>query len=136
MAISASSSCSQCGSLKDTLTCLASFLVSSSPGTVESSIHKLGVSHILALHMTHSAESETAGSSGVFSPLLSNVSGDPHRKEATAGFSSTGSPRSASPPSNPSLPNGILGLADWLGAHSSTKLTWHCLFFCPSLHLW
>ena len=137
MALPASSSCNYCGSLKDALTCLASFLVLTSPGTVDSSIHQLGVLHLSTFHWTHSAKSKTVGSSGIFSPSLSTVSGDPHRKEATAGFSSGSSPKSESPPSDPSSPNGISKSADQLGAGLSTQLTWQCLFFHPSpLDLW
>ena len=125
------------GSPKDALTCLASFLVLSSPGTVDSSIHQLGVLHLSAFHGTHSAKSKIVGSGGIFLPSLSDVSGDPHRKEATAGFSSGGSPKSKFLPLDPSLPDGISGLADQLGAGLSTKLTWQHLFFCPSpLDLW
>ena len=68
VALPASSSCSHCVSPKDALTCLASFLVLSSPGTVDSSIHQLGVSHLSAFHRTHSAKSKTAGSGGVSLP--------------------------------------------------------------------
>ena len=137
MTLPASISCSHCGSLKDALTCLASFLVLSSPGTVDSYIHQWGVLHLSTFHGTHSAKSKMVGSSGIFSPSSSDVSGDPHRKEATAGFSSSGSPKSESLPSDPSLPDSISGLVDRLGAGSFTKLTWQCLFFCPSpLDLW
>ena len=132
MALPASSSCSHCGSLKDALTCLASFLALSSPGTVDNSIHQLGVSHLSAFHGTHSANSKTVGSGGIISPSLSNVSGDPCRKEDTAGFSSSGSPKSESLPLDPSLPDSVSG-----SASSSAKLTWWHLFFCPSpLDLW
>ena len=54
----------QLGSWKDAQTCLTSFLVSSSPGTADSSLHQSGVLHIWAFHMTHPAKSKTAGSSG------------------------------------------------------------------------
>ena len=134
MAISALSSCSWQGRPKDAQTCLASFLVSSPPSTVDNSIHQLGVLHLLAFHVTHSAESVMPGSSGIFLPLSSDVPSDPHKKEATAGFSSSGSPKLA--PSNSSSPNSVSGLADWLGAGLSAKLTWHHLLFCLSLDLW
>ena len=68
VALPASSSCSHHGSPTDTLTCLASFLVLSSPGTVDSSIHQLGVLHLSAFHGTHSAKSRTAGSGGSSCP--------------------------------------------------------------------
>ena len=42
VAISSFSSCSQRGSWKDAQTCLASFLVSCFPGTVDSSLHQSG----------------------------------------------------------------------------------------------
>ena len=46
-------------------------------------------------------------------------------------------PKSKSLPSDPSPPDGMSGLADWLGAGLSTKLTWWHIFFCPShLDLW
>ena len=135
VAISSSSSCCRCGSLKDAWTCLANFLVSSSPGTVDSSLHQSGVLHILDFHMTHPAESKTVGSSGVFSPSSPNVSGDPCRKEATTGFNSSAPSRSALSSSSSSLPNGISGLADWLGASLSTKLTWHHLSSALTLDL-
>ena len=85
-----SNSCNCCGSLKDALTSLASFLVSSFPGTADSSPHQSGVSHMSAFHETHRAKSIILGSGGIFSPSLSKVSGDPCRKEATVGFSSGG----------------------------------------------
>ena len=132
MALPASSSCSCRGSPKDALTCLASFLVLSSPGIVDSYIHQLGVLHFSAFHGTHSAKSKMAGSSGIFSPLSSDVSGDPCRKEATAAFSSSSSSKSKSLPLEPSPPNGMSGSADQLGAGSSAKLTWWHIFFCPS----
>ena len=132
MALPASSSCSCRGSPKDALTCLASFLVLSSPGTVHSSIHQLGVLHFSAFQGTHSAKSKMVVSGGIFLPSSSDVSGDPHRKEATAGFSSSSSPKLKSPPSDPSLPDGMSGSADWLGAGLSTKLTWQHIFFHPS----
>ena len=131
MALPASSSCSCHGSLKDALTCLASFLVLSSPGTVDSSIHQLEVLHLSAFHWTHSAKSKTVGYGGVFLPSLSNVSGDPHRKEATAGFSSGGSPKSESLPLDPSSPVGISGSADQLGASSSAKTNLAVSFLPP-----
>ena len=102
---SASSSSSCQGSPNDALTCLASFLASSSPGTVDSSVHQLGVLHLSAFQQTHSAKFETGGSGGTFLPSLSEVSGDPCRKEATAGLSSSGSPKSESPPTLPCSPN-------------------------------
>ena len=46
-----------CGSLKDTLTSLASFLASSFPGTANSSLHQSGVSHLSAFHGTHRPKS-------------------------------------------------------------------------------
>ena len=127
-----SSSSNHQGNSKDALTCQASFLVSSYPGTVNSSIHQLGVSHLSTFQQTHSARFETGGSGGIFSPSSSEISGDPCRKEATASLSSGGSPKSESLPSHLPSPKGILGSADHLGASSSIELTWRCLFFCPS----
>ena len=125
------------GSLKDALTSLASFLVSSFPGTAGSSIHHSGVSHLSAFHGTHSLKSKIVGSGCVFLASSSKVSGNPHRKEATISFSSGGSSKSEPLPLDPSSPGCVLGSADWLGAGSSVKWTWQHLFFCPSpLGLW
>ena len=123
VAFSASSSHNCCGSPKDTLTCLASSLVLSSPRTVDSSFHQLGVSHFPAFHWTHSAKSRTAGSGSFSLPLLSDVSGDPCRKEATVGTNSGSSPKSVSLPLDSLLPDGISGLAG--------QLTWWCPLFLP-----
>ena len=126
-------SCSCCGSLKDALTSLASFLWSSFPGTADSSIHYSGVSHLSAFHGTHRLKSKTVGSGRVFLPSSSKVSSDPLRKEATVGFSSSGSSKSEPPPLDPSSLSCVLGLVEWLGAGCSSNWTWQCLFFCPSL---
>ena len=132
-----SSSCNCCGSLKDALTSLASFLASSFPSTADSSIHQSGVSHLSAFHETHRLKSRIVGSGGVFSSSSSKVSSNIHRKEATISFSSCGSSKSEPLPSDPSSPGGVLGSADWLGAGSSANLTWWHLLFCPSpLSLW
>ena len=127
-----SSSCNHHGSLKDALTSLASFLVSSFPSTTDSSIHHSGVLHLSAFQGTHRLKSKIAGSRGVLLPSSSKVSGDPHRKEATFGFSSGGSSKSEPLPSDPSSPSGVLGLADLLGVDSSANLSWWCLLFCLS----
>ena len=71
------------------------------------------------------------GSGGIFLSSLSKVSSDPRRKEATVGFSSGSSAKSEPLPWDPSLLGGVLGSADWLGAGSSTNLTWQHLLFCP-----
>ena len=89
------------GSQKDALTSLASFLVSSFPGTANSSLHQSGVSHLSAFHGTHRPKSRTLDSRGVFSPSLSEVSGNPCRKEATVGFNSSGSSKSEPPSLDP-----------------------------------
>ena len=128
--VSNSHSC--CGSMKDTLTFLASFLMSSLPGTANSSSHQSGVSHLSAFHGTHMPKSIISGSGGVFLPSSSEVSGDPHRKEATVGFSSGSSSKSEPLPLDPSLPSGILGSVDWPGAGLSANLTWQHLLFYPS----
>ena len=94
VAFSASSSHNCCCSPKDALTCLVSSLVLSSPGTVDSSIHQLEVSHFAAFHWTHSVKSRTVGSGGISPPSLSDFSGDPHRKEATVGANSGSSIKS------------------------------------------
>ena len=131
-----SSSHNCCGSPKDALTSLASFLASSFPSTADSSIHQSGVSHLSAFHGTHRLKSRIVGSEGVFLPSSSKVSGNPCRKEATVSFSSGSSSKSEPPPSDPSSPIGVLGLADWVGAGLSANLTWQHLLFCPSLGLW
>ena len=97
----APNSCICCGSLKDACTSLASFLQSSIPGTVNSLVHHSGVSHLLAFHGTHWLNSKTAGSRGISLSSSSEVSGDPLRKEATAGFSSGGSSKSEPLPLDP-----------------------------------
>ena len=125
------------GSPKDTLTSLASFLASSFLATADSSLHQSGVSHLSAFHGTHRLKSRIVGSKGIFLPSSSKVSGNPHRKEATIGFSSSSSSKSEPLPLDPSSPSGVLGSADWLGTGSSANLTWWCLLFCPSpLGLW
>ena len=126
-------SCNCCGGPKDALTSLASFLASTFPGTAINSIHHSGLSHLSAFHGTHSLKSKIVGSRGIFLPSSSKVSGDPHRKEATVTFSSSGSSKSEPLPLDPSSPGCALGLADWLGAGSSANQTWQCLLFCPSL---
>ena len=132
-----SSSRNCCGSPKDALTSLASFLASSFPNTANSSPHQSGVSHISAFHGTHRPKSIISGSGVIFLPSSSEVYGDPRRKEATIGFTSSSSSKSEPPPLDPSSPSGILGSADWLGAGSSTNLTWWHLLFHPSpLGLW
>ena len=112
-----------CGSVKDALTSLASLLTSLFPGTANSSSHQSGVSHLSDIPETHQLKSAASGSRGIFSPSLSKVPGDPCRKEATIGFSSGRSSKLEPLPWDPSLPGGILGLADQLGAGSSTNLT-------------
>ena len=121
-----------CGSAKDVLTSQASLLASSFPGTANSSSHQSGVSHLSDFHGTHWPKSVIPGSGGIFSPSLSEASGDPCRKEATVGFSSGGSYKSEPLPWDHSSPSGVLGLADWLEAGSSANLTWWHLLFCPS----
>ena len=117
-----------CGSMKDA-TSLASLLVSSFPGTANSSSHQSGVSHLSDFHGTHWLKSLMLGSS--------KVSSDPHRKETTVGFSSGDSSKSEPLPWDPSLSSGVLGSADCLGAGLSANLTWRHLLFHPSpLGLW
>ena len=132
-----SNSCNCCGSAKDALTSLASLLASSFPDTANSSSHQSGVSHFSDFHGTHWPKSIILGSRGIFLPSSSEVSSDPHRKEATVGFSSSSSSKSEPLPWDPSLPSGALGSADWLGAGLSANLTWQHLLFHPSpLGLW
>ena len=124
-----SNSCNHHGSPKDAITSLASFLASSFPGTANSSPHQSGVSHLSVFHGTHRPKSRILG---IFSPSSSKVSGNPHRKEATVGFSSGSSSKSEPLPLDPSSPCGVLGLADWLGVGLSANLTWRHLLFHPS----
>ena len=112
MAFLESNSHIHCGSVKDALTSLASLLMSSFPGTANSSSHQFGVSHLSDFHETHQLKSAILGSRGVFSPSSSKVPSDPRRKEATIGFSSGSSFKSEPLPWDPSFPSGILELAD------------------------
>ena len=89
-----SNSCNHCGSMKDTLTSLASLLASSFLGTANSSSHQSGVLHLSDFLGTHWPKSIMLDSGGVFSPSSSEVSGDPCRKEATDGYSSGSSSKS------------------------------------------
>ena len=98
----APNSCICCGSLKDAGTSLASFLQSSIPGTVDSSVHHSGVSHLLAFHGTHWLNSKTVGSGGVSSPSSLEVSGQPSQdRRLPAGFSSGSSSKSEPLPLDP-----------------------------------
>ena len=126
-------SCNHCGSPKDALTSLASFLWSSFPGTANSSIHHSGVSHLSAFHGTHRLNSKTMGSGDVFLPSSSKVSSDPLRKEATVGLSSGSSSKSEPLPLDPSSLGCVWGLAEWLEADCSSNQTWWHVFFCSSL---
>ena len=118
-----SNSCIHCGSVKDTLTSLASLLASSLPGTANSSSHQSGILHLSNFHLTHWPKSAVSGSGGVFSSSLSKVPRDPRKKEATIGFSSGSSSKSDPLPWDPSSPDSILGLADQLGASLSANPT-------------
>ena len=104
------------GSLKDACTSLASFLQSSTHGTVNSLVHHSGVSHLLAFHGTHWLNSKTAALGGISLPSSLKVSGDPLRKEATTGFSSGGSSKSEPLPLDPCSLGPVLGLVEQLGA--------------------
>ena len=118
---------------KDAHTSLASFLQSSLPGTVDSSVHHSGVLHLSAFHGTHWLNSKTAGSRGISLPSSLEVSGNPLRKEATIGFSSGSSSKLEPLPLDPCSPGPVLGSAGWLGAGWSSNWTWQQLLFCPSL---
>ena len=115
-------SCILCGSLKDVHTSLASFLLLSLPGTVDSLGHHSRVSHLSAFHGTHQLISMTEGSGDVSSSLSSEVFGNPLKKEATIGFSSSGSSKSEPLPLDPCPLNSVLGSAVWLGTGRSSKL--------------
>ena len=126
-----------CGCAKDALTSLVSLLASSFPSTANSSSHQSGVLHLSDFHGTHWLKSIMLGPRGISSLSSSEVSSDPHRKEAMVGFSSGGSSKSEPLPLDPSSPCGTLGLADWLAAGLSANLTWWHLLFHPSpLCLW
>ena len=114
-ASSGSSSCICLGSLNEALTCLANLSMSSS-GTVDSSAHQSGTSHLSAFHHTHSAGWDMGGSGDISLFSSSGISDDPCKKEATSAWSCGGSPKSESPPSDPVPPEGLSGLADWLAA--------------------
>ena len=107
------SSCMRFRSLNVAHTCWASFTMSSD-GTVDSSAHQLGTSHVLAFHHTHLAGWDTGGSGNLSSLSPSVISGDPCKKDTTSAWSWGGSPKSESPPSGSVLPKGISGSADWL----------------------
>ena len=122
---------------KDACTSLPSFLQSSIPGIVNSLVHHSRVLHLSAFHGTHWLNSKTAGSGGVLSPSSLEVSGDPLRKEATAGFSSGSSSKSESLPLVPSSPGPVFRSVGQLGAGWSSNRTWQHLLFCSSLlHPW
>ena len=114
-ASSGSNLCMHFGSLKEALTCRANFSMSSS-GTVDSSAHQSGTSHLLAFHHTHLAGWDMGGSSDISLLSSSVVLDNPHKKEATWAWSCGGSPKSESTPSDPVLLEDISAdqLAVWL----------------------
>ena len=98
--------------------------------TVDSSTHQSGTSHLSAFHCTHSAGWDT-GSSGDISSLSSSVILDgPCKKEATLAWSSGGSTKSVSVPSDPIPLEGIS--ADQPAAGWLQKLASHCPFLLLS----
>ena len=109
-------SCIHCGSWKEACTSLASFLQSSIPGTADNLVHQSGVLHFLAFHGTHWLDSKTVGSGGILLPSSSEVSGNPLKKDATAGPSSGGSYRSEPLPVAPSSLDPVFGPVGQLGA--------------------
>ena len=129
-ASSGSNSCMHFGSLNEALTCRGNFSMSSS-GTVDSSTHQSGTSHLLAFHCTHSAGWDMGGS-GDISSLSSSVMfrTDPCKKEAMSAWSCGGSPESESVPSDPILLEGIS--ADWPAVGWLQKLALCCLFLLLS----
>ena len=141
-ASSGSDSCMHFGSLNEAFTCRANFSMSSS-GTVDSSAHQSGTSHLLAFHHTHSAGWDVVGSSDISSLSSSVVLDDPCKKEAMLAWSCGGSPKSESAPSDPIPLEGIS--ADWPAVGWLQKLASHRLFlllssdpqlslcFCPGL---
>ena len=80
--------------------------------TVDSTFSCASQTVARVFHLTHWLKSAVSGSGGVFLPSLSEVSGDPHRKEATVAFSSSSSSKSEPLPWDPSSPNGFLGSTD------------------------
>ena len=130
-ASSGSSSCMHFGSLNEALTCWTNFSMSSS-GTVDSSTHQSGTSHLSAFHCTHLVGWDMGGSGDVSSFSSSVILNDPCKKEATSAWSCSGSPKSESPPSDPVLLEGISGLADWLAVGWIQKLASCHLFLLLS----
>ena len=111
-ASSGSSLCICLGSLNEALTCQANLSMSSS-GTVDSSAHQLGTSHLSAFHHTHLVGWDMGGSGDISLFSSSDISDDPCKKEATSAWSCGGSPKSEALPSDPILLKGISGLA-WI----------------------
>ena len=128
-ASSGSTSCMHFGSLNEALTCQANFSMSSS-GTVDSSAHQSGTSHLLAFHCTHLTGWDTGSSSDISSLSSSVVLDYPCKKEATLAWSCGGSPKSESAPSDPIPLEGVM--ADWPAVGWLQKLTSHCLFLLLS----
>ena len=126
-----SSLCIHLGSLNEALTCWANFSVSSS-GTVDSSAHQSGTSHLSAFHCTHLVGQHMGGSGNISSFPSSGISDDPCKKEVTSAWSCDGSPKSESLPSDPISPEGVSGLANWLAVGWLQKLTSHHLFLLLS----
>ena len=129
-----SSSCICLRSLNEALTCWANLSMSSC-GTVDSSTHQLGTSHLSAFHHTHLVSWDMGGSGDISLFSSSGISDDPCKKEATSAWSCGGSPKSESLPSDPILLEGISGLADWLAVGWLQKLASHWLFLLLSSDL-
>ena len=130
-------SCIHCGSLKDAHTSLASFLLLSLPGTVDSLGHHSRVLHILALHGTHWLNSETRGSRDISSSSSSKVFGNPLKKEATIGFSSSSSSKSEPLPLDPCSLDSVWGQQyGWEQVWSSNQTLQHLLFWSSLLCHW
>ena len=130
-ASSGSSSCMHFGSLNEALTCRSNFSMSSS-GTVDSSAHQLGTSHLSAFHHTHLVGWDTGGSGDISSFSSSVISDNPCKKEATSTWSCGGSPKSESAPSEPVLLEGLSGSVDQLAVGWLQKLASHRLFLLLS----
>ena len=109
-ASSGSNSCMCFRSLNEALTCQANFSMSSS-GTVDSSTHQSGTSHLSAFHCTHLAGWDMGSSSDISLLSSSVILDDPCKKEATSAWSCGGSPKSESVPSDPILLEGVS--ANW-----------------------
>ena len=123
-ASSGSNLCMHFGSLNEALTCRANFSMSSS-GTVDSSAHQSGTSHLSAFHHTHLAGWDMGGSSDISLLSSSVILDGPCKKEAMLAWSCGSSPKSESAPSDPIPLEGVSAnqpAAGWLQKLASCHL--------------